>query len=107
MKTNDVIKTCFSKECGFGDYRQTAIELLEKTIYMLDEFNINYCIISGTLLGHVRHNDFIPWDDDIDLIVDSIILDKMPEIAEKYGDELGFVVLNYIVKTCFKHKGCY
>jgi lipopolysaccharide cholinephosphotransferase len=60
----------FNSELGFGKSKQTAIELLKITIDILNEFNINYFLISGTLLGYARHNDFIPWDDDIDLIVE-------------------------------------
>jgi hypothetical protein len=105
MEIDGIIKTHFSSECGFGDSRQIAIDLLKKTICILEDFDINYCLISGTLLGYVRHNDFIPWDDDIDLIVDSVIFDKIPEIAEKYGDDLNFAMTNYMVKMCFKNKG--
>ena len=60
----------FNSKYGFHEYKETAIQLLKDTISILDKYNINYFLISGTLLGYVRHNDLIDWDDDIDLIVD-------------------------------------
>lgn len=95
----------FSKKNGFGEYEDIAVELLKDTIRMLNEFNINYLIISGTLLGCMRHNDFIPWDDDIDLIVDKKILKLIPLISQKYENIFNVITRDdYIVKTCYNDK---
>ncbi len=40
-------------------------------LMVIDEFcrnnEINYSLACGSLLGAIRHNGFIPWDDDIDI----------------------------------------
>ena len=50
--------------------RSCLRNLLKQTVELLEKYNIRYWITGGTLLGAVRHNGFIPWDDDVDLCVD-------------------------------------
>jgi len=101
----ELIKKYFNNEIGFGQYKPDAIELLNLTTKILQEFNINNMLISGTLLGYVRHNDFIPWDDDIDLLVDSSFITKITDINEKYKENITLLKLNnYHFKICFKNK---
>jgi len=96
----------FSSELGFGEHKQTAINLLKIVIEILDEFKIDYFLISGTLLGYIRHNDFIPWDDDIDLIVSEDILDKIKMIYIKYHQILIIKFVNtFFIKISFRYQG--
>ena len=96
----------FNGKTGFGEHKQTAINLMKLSIHILNEFNIDYFLISGTLLGLVRHNDFIPWDDDIDLIVHFDIFKKIKEIYLKYGKILIIkVIQNYLIKISFRFEG--
>jgi len=102
--TNDIINKYFNDNIGFGKYKQNAIDLLQLVINILNEYNIPYCLISGTLLGYMRHNDFIPWDDDIDLLVDSSILKKIKDIKIKYNTILNFNENSTTIFVNFKNK---
>lgn len=49
--------------------RQVAFENLKELVPLLDGMGIHFGPFLGTLLGIVRENDFIEWDEDIDLYV--------------------------------------
>ena len=61
---------------------------------MLDEVdrickahNIRYYLHGGTLLGAARHGDFIPWDDDIDIIMPRAEFEKLKSCWKSEADE--------------------
>ena len=51
-------------------YKKIATEIMIYIDKLCRKNNITYYLAYGTLLGAVRHGGFIPWDDDIDIIMD-------------------------------------
>ncbi|TFH68613.1 hypothetical protein E3W66_01230 [Gammaproteobacteria bacterium LSUCC0057] len=50
-------------------HQQLLLELLNEVVEICNQNGIDYWLDGGAVLGMVRHNGAIPWDDDIDLCV--------------------------------------
>lgn len=57
------------KEIGIEELKKLQLDILKKIADYCELNNLTYFLAYGTLLGAVRHKGFIPWDDDIDLMM--------------------------------------
>ena len=62
------------------------MKILKYFIEVCEENNLTYFIYGGSLLGTIRHKGFIPWDDDIDVIMFREDFEKLNNIFEKSID---------------------
>lgn len=69
------------------------LDLIAEFSRVCTKHNLQWYADAGTLLGAVRHGGFIPWDDDIDLIMMRKDYEKLREIAP---DEF---TAPYVLKT--------
>ena len=49
--------------------QMVMLEMVTELDRICKKYNIQYFLYWGTLLGAIRHNGFIPWDDDLDVAV--------------------------------------
>lgn len=72
------------------------LDLLNQVMQICEKYNIKYFLDSGSTIGVVRHKGFIPWDDDIDIVMLREDYDRFSDIAQK---ELQFPYFLQIQET--------
>ena len=71
------------KEISLKQQKKLLLEMLKFLDKTCRENNINYSLIGGSLIGAVRHSGFIPWDDDIDVIMTKPNYEKFKTVLKK------------------------
>ena len=87
--------------CGFtvtGRQKQVNmvyLDLLREFGRLCEKAGITWWIYFGTLLGAVRHKGFIPWDDDVDLMIPRKDFDRLLKMTnEEFGAEGPYFLQN-------------
>lgn len=72
-----------NQKMSLKEIKQTALKMLVYVDDICQKNNLRYSIYYGTLLGAVRHKGFIPWDDDIDIVLPRPDYNKLLEILKE------------------------
>jgi lipopolysaccharide cholinephosphotransferase len=91
-----------------ASYQKLLYKLLKSFHEICEEYGLVYNLFGGSLLGAVRNEGIIPWDDDIDVTMPRPDYEQFIKIVNSFSEE--FVVFNppmknYIypyAKFCFK-----
>ncbi len=78
-----------------NDLQKCELEILKEFDRICKKNNLSYSLNSGTMLGAIRHKGFIPWDDDIDVMMPAKDYKKLCKIAPKQLDSKFFLQTSY------------
>lgn len=98
MNTNDLIPLTLD------EIKKIEIDILRYIDKICEAHHLNYYITAGTLIGAVRHHGFIPWDDDIDIVMMREDYRRLIEIMQhdnsKYALLSPYYSCNYYYPFC-------
>ena len=73
------------------ELKKIQLDILDNVADFCEKNNINYWLDCGTLLGAVRHQGYIPWDDDIDIGMLRPDYDKFMQLYNLSNDRYKFL----------------
>lgn len=76
------------------------LDLLNQVDTICRKYGLQYFLIGGSLLGAVRHYGFIPWDDDIDIVLPRKDYEKFLTLKDKFS-------YPYFLQTPYTDPGFY
>lgn len=85
------------KRMSVDEIRKVQLDMLSYIDEIARKNNIEYSLGGGSLLGAMRHKGFIPWDDDIDLMLKRSEYEKLM-IALAESDNPDFKLLHHSVE---------
>jgi len=85
MLGNQIMKRLNENNCGdimsLEELQKIQLKMLKTFADFCIENDIRYYLSGGTLLGAIRHQGFIPWDDDVDVNVPRPDCIKLQELS--------------------------
>ncbi len=81
-----------------GDLRKlqlAELDLFKGFAKVCEKYGLTYFALGGTLLGAVRHQGFIPWDDDIDIGLPRPDYDRLCEVMKTEGKAEDFYFITF------------
>ena len=83
MSGNMAKKVCSMGEIGEEEQKVLMLEILRFIDNVCRKNDIRYSLIAGSLIGAIRHKGYIPWDDDIDIVLTKDNYQKLVAILNK------------------------
>lgn len=72
------------RQIEIEELKRLELDILDFFVDVCNKNQLSYFLSGGTLLGAIRHKGFIPWDDDIDVMMPRKDYDKLIQVFPEH-----------------------
>lgn len=80
-----------TKDIDIESYKSKLLDIMCDIDAFCRKNDIKYTLYAGTLIGAIRHKGFIPWDDDIDIIMEKDDYLKFLSLKSEFSDKYNII----------------
>jgi len=80
-RNTSILRLLSEEECAL--LKRTLLQMHNDIIALCDKYGITIMLGGGSCLGAIRHKGYIPWDDDLDLMMPRVDYEKLIKLYEE------------------------
>ncbi len=89
---------------GIADFQTELLNILREFMKICEKYNLRWWASGGTCIGALRHNGFVPWDDDLDVAMPRPDYEKLWGLREEINKDSRFILTRTGKEKNYHHR---
>ena len=89
---------------GIADFQTELLNILREFMGICEKYELRWWASGGTCIGALRHNGFVPWDDDLDVAMPRPDYEKLWSFRDEINKNGRFMLTRTDEKKNYHHR---